>query len=440
MMNKKFLYTLLVSSIANFTFAQDFNKSKLDAYFTSLEQNNKFLGSIAVAENGKIIYTKSIGFSDVENQIKASDDTKYRIGSISKTFTSVLVFKAIEEGKLNLDQAIHKWFPDIKNSEKITIENLLNHRSGIHSFTSNKDYFDWNTQAKTEEEILDIITKGGSDFIPNEKADYSNSNYVLLTFILEKTYQKSYPELISKYITKPLNLVNTKFAKKINSTNNEAKSYQFIGEWRLEKETHPSIPLGAGAIISTPTDIVKFSNALFNEKIINKKSLDKMKEITDGYAYGLFQIPFYDKIGYGHTGGIDGFTSVFSYFQDGNISYALTSNGTNYNNNNISLAVLSAVYNKEYEIPTFSYFEHSESELNEFLGTYSSKDMPLKITITKDQKTLLAQATGQPAFPLESTEKNKFKFDQANLKIEFNTNDKTLILNQNNAKYIFIKE
>lgn len=439
-MNKKFLYTLLVSSIVNFTFAQNFDKNKLDSYFTSLEQNNKFLGSIAVAENGKIIYTKSVGFSDVENQIKASNDTKYRIGSISKTFTSVLVFKAVEEGKLNLDQTINKWFPNIKNSEKITIANLLNHRSGIHSFTNNDDYLDWHTQAKTEKEIIDIITQGGSDFIPNEKADYSNSNYVLLTFILEKTYKKSYPELISKYITKPLNLVNTKFADKINSTNNEAKSYQFIGEWRLEKETHPSIPLGAGAIISTPTDIVKFSNALFNEKIINKKSLDKMKEITDGYAYGLFQIPFYGKIGYGHTGGIDGFTSVFSYFKDGNISYALTSNGTNFSNNNISLAVLSAVYNQEYEIPTFSYFEHSESELNEFLGTYSSKDIPLKITITKDQKTLLAQASGQPAFPLESTEKNKFKFDQANLKIEFNTNDKTLILNESNAKYTFVKE
>ena len=439
-MNKKLLYTLLVSSIANFSLAQDFDKSKLDSYFTSLEQNSKFLGSIAVTENGKIIYTKSVGFSDVENKIKASNDTKYRIGSISKTITSVLVFKAAEEGKLNIDQTINKWFPDIKNSEKITIANLLNHRSGIHSFTSNEDYFSWNTQPKSEKEMIEIITKGGSDFLPNEKADYSNSNYVLLTFILEKTYKKSYPELITKYITKPLNLVNTKFADTINSINNEAKSYQFIGEWRLEKETHPSIPLGAGAIISTPIDIVKFSDALFNEKIINKNSLNKMMEVNQGYAYGLFQIPFYDKIGYGHTGGIDGFSSVFSYFKDGNISYALTSNGTNFSNNNISLVVLSAVYNKEYEIPTFSYFEHSESELDEFLGIYSSKEIPLKITITKDHKTLLAQATGQPAFPLESTEKNKFKFDQANLKIEFNTKDKTLILNQSNAKYTFVKE
>lgn len=439
-MNKKILFTILVSSISHFSFAQNFDKNKLDAYFTTLEQNNKFIGSVAVSENGKIIYTKSVGFSDVENKIKASNETKYRIGSITKTFTAVLVFKAVEEGKLKLDQSIDKWFPDIKNSERITIAHLLNHRSGIHSFTSNEDYLDWHTQPKTEKDLLELIKKGGSDFNPNEKAEYSNSNYVLLTFILEKTYKKSYSELIEYYITKPLNLMHTRLAETINSKNNEAKSYQFIGNWNLEKETHPSIPLGAGAIMSTPIDIVKFSDALFNEKIINKNSLNQMKEVTDGYAYGLFKIPFYDKVGFGHTGGIDGFSSVFYHFQDGNISYALTSNGTNYSNNTISLAVLSAIYNKTYEIPTFSHYEHSEAELNDFLGTYSSSGIPLKITITKNQKTLIAQASGQPSFPLDSTDKNKFKFDQANLKIEFNSTDKTFILYQGNGKYLFVKE
>ena len=105
-----------------------------------------------------------------------------------------------------------------------------------------------------------------------------------------------------------------------------------------------SVPLGAGAIVSTPIDLVKFSNALFNGKLLKAESLEKMKTIKDGYGMGLFQIPFYDKVSYGHTGGIDGFTSVFSHFDDNNVSYALTSNGSDFNNNNISIAVLRAVF------------------------------------------------------------------------------------------------
>lgn len=439
-MKKHFLYTLLFSSFVNFSFAQNFDKNKLDNYFKTLEENNKFLGSIAVSENGKIIYSNAIGFSDIENNFKANTETKYRIGSISKTLTAVLILKAVEEGKLNLEQSIDKWFPQITNSNKITISNLLKHRSGIHSFTDDKDYLDWHTLAKTENEMLEIISKGGSDFLPNEKSDYSNSNYVLLTYILEKTFKKSYPQIIEKYITKPLNLVNTKFGENINSNKNEAKSYRYAGNWKLENETHTSIPLGAGGIISTPTDLVKFSDALFNEKIIKKISLTKMMEISDGYGYGLFQFPFYDKVGYGHTGGIDGFSSVLTYFKDGNISYALTSNGTNYNNNNISLAVLSAVYNKDYEIPTFTNFEHSEIELNDFIGTYSTTEIPIKLTVTKENNSLFAQATGQSAFPLESVEKNKFKFEQVGIEMEFNAKEKTLILNQGGGKFTFNKE
>jgi CubicO group peptidase (beta-lactamase class C family) len=88
-----------------------------------------------------------------------------RIGSISKTFTSVLVLKAVEENKLNLESKIYKFFPTIKNADKITISNLLNHRSGIHNFTNDEDYLKWNTQKKSEKEMLQIIEKAGSDFV-----------------------------------------------------------------------------------------------------------------------------------------------------------------------------------------------------------------------------------------------------------------------------------
>jgi D-alanyl-D-alanine carboxypeptidase len=435
------LTTALLLTISQIAFSQtNFDKAKLDNYFNALEVNNKFMGSVAVSKNGEIIYTKTIGLADVEKNVKATKNFKYRIGSISKSFTAVLALKAVEDKKLDLNQTIDKWFPTITNANKITVKNLLNHRSGIHNFTDDKDYLTWHTNAKTESEMVEIIAKGGSDFNPDSKAEYSNSNFVLLTYILEKTFAKSYSSLLQELIIKPIGLTNTYVFGKINPNNNECKSYSFAGNWKIEPETDFTIPLGAGAIISTPSDLTKFADALFGGKLLKTESLEIMKTVKDGYGIGLFQIPFYKNIGYGHTGGIDGFSSVYSHFADDKISYALISNGTNFNNNNISIAVLSAVYDKPYEIPVFTTFRLTSEDLDKYLGIYASTQIPLKITITKDGNTLIAQGTGQPSFSLEAIEKDKFKFDQAGAKFEFNPIDKTMILFQGGGQIKFTKE
>ena len=434
-MRKIVLLFLIFCQIA---FAQTFDKTKLDNYFNALEDNNKFMGSVAISKNGEIIYLKSIGYADIGNSIKATKETKYRIGSISKSFTAVLALKAVENKKLELNQTIDKWFPTIKDSEKITVKQLLNHRSGIYNFTNNSNYITWSTQSKTEKEMVEIIKAGGNNFTPDSKAEYSNSNYVLLTYILEKTFMKSYSELLQEYIIKPIDLKNTYVFGKINTRNNESKSYKFLGSWIEEPETDYTILLGAGAITSTTSDLTKFADALFGEQLLTTKSLEIMKTVQEGYGYGLFQIPFYNSVGFGHTGGVDGFSSVYSHFPEDNISYALTSNGTNINNNDISIAVLSAVYDKSYGIPEFT--SYIPEELDKYLGVYSSDQIPLKITITKDVNTLIAQGTGQPAFPLEAINKDIFKFDQVGAKFEFNPTKNTMILFQNGMQINFTKK
>ncbi len=421
-------------------FAQTIDKAKLDSYFQALDANNKFMGSVAISENGKPVYTKSIGYSDVETQTKANETTKYRIGSISKTFTTTLVFKAIEEKKLKLTDKLDAYFPTVPNAAKITIGQLLQHRSGIHNFTDNADYLTWNTKKKTEKELIDIITKGGSDFEPDSKAAYSNSNFVLLTFILQKAYNKDFATLLKEKITQPLGLKNTSVGKTINKANNEAYSYKFASNWRKEPETDMSVPLGAGSIISTPTDLAMFAEALFNEKLLTKESLNQMTAIKDNFGMGLFPIPFYERSGYGHTGGIDGFTSVFAYFPQDKTAFVLTSNGTNYVNNNIMIAMLSAYYGRGFELPDFKTFEVKSEDLDAYLGVYTSKDIPLKVTITKNDKTLMAQATGQSAFALDATAKDKFKFDQAGIVMEFNPTSKTMLLKQGGQEFTFTRE
>lgn len=324
--------------------------------------------------------------------------------------------------------------------KKITLGNLLNHRSGIHNFTNDEEYLNYNTRPKSEKEMVEIISKGKSDFEPDSKGDYSNSNYVLLSYILEKTYKKSYKDILNTKIIKPLGLKNTYFGGKTNIQNNECYSYNYSEKWKKETETDMSIPMGAGAVVSNPTDLVVFITNLFSNKIISEKSLEQMKTIKDKFGMGLFQIPFYEKKAFGHTGGIDGFRSVVSYFPESKLAIALTSNGMIYTNNDVLIATISSYYNKPFKIPTFEVIALKTEDLDIYLGEYSSAEIPLKITITKDNQKLFAQATGQAAFPLDAIEKDKFEFLAAGIKLEFKSTENQMILNQGGRKFTFTKK
>ncbi len=435
-----FAFLLLLFVLPARSQPQAFNLVKLDAYLDTIASNDKFMGSVAVSKNGKLIYAKSVGYRDVEAKRLADEHTKHRIGSISKTFSAALAFKAVEEGKLSLRQTIESYFPSLPNASKITIGNLLNHRSGIHNVTSDADYMDWHMQPKSEQELTDIIIASGSDFEPDSKASYSNSNYVLLTYILEKALGKPYSALLEQYITEPLGLAHTSLGGHIDTENNEALSYKANGEWVKEAETDSSIPLGAGAIISTPADIIAFGEALFGGKIISAENVEQMKTLRDGYGMGLFQIPFHEKRAFGHSGGIDGFTSTWGYFPDEQLSIAITSNGSAMRTNDVAIAVLSAVFGMPYAIPAFSQYKLEASDIPAYLGVYASSQLPIKITITNDGDTVLAQATGQPSFALAPTAKDKFKFDKAGLIMEFNPTANTFVLKQGGGEFTFTKE
>lgn len=437
---KKLFYTPILLLFVVTSQSQKLNIAKLDSLFSILETKDKYMGSIAIAQNGKIIYAKSIGKDDIETNKYSTENSKYRIGSISKMFTSTLIFKAIEEKKLTLNQTVESFFPNLENAKVITIGNLLNHKSGIHNFTSDEEYLKYNTQPKSEVEMMAIIEKGKSDFAPNAKNEYSNSNYVLLSYILEKIYKKPYKIILEKNITKTLGLKNTFFGDKINLKNNEVNSYDFEDKWIKQTETDMSIPMGAGAIVSNPTDLTFFIKSLFDGKIINQKSLDLMNTFEGKFGFGIFKVPFYDKTGFGHTGGIDGFSSMLSYIPEEKLAIALTSNGSIYSNNNIAIAALSSFFNKPFAVPDFKELLLKTEELDQYLGEYSSPSFPLKITITKEKTTLIAQATGQSSFPLMATAKDKFEFEAAKIVLEFKVSENQMTIIQNDRKNVLTRK
>jgi D-alanyl-D-alanine carboxypeptidase len=436
----KLLLTLFACFLFHSLAAQNIDKAKLDQYFETLAKNDKMMGNVTLSHEGVVIYQRSFGFADVEGKIPATSATKYRVGSISKMFTSALILKAMEEGKISLDQKIDKFFPEIENASDITVSQLMNHRSGIHSFTSDEEYLTWNTQSKSRKGLYDIIKEGGSDFTPDSKADYSNSNYVLLTWILEDVFMKPYPSLLKEYITDPLQLNNTYVGGKTSVSSNESYSYKFAGEWIKETETDMSIPLGAGAIVSTTEDLTKFIEGLFAGKIISESSLELMKEMRDNYGRGMFMIPFYENKSFGHTGGIDEFKSMLSYFPEDKLTFAMSVNGSSYDPNQAALATLSAFYGKDYEIPTFKENPLTTEDLDKYLGVYGSTSFPVEITITKNNNTLMGQGTGQPQFALEYESEHVFKFAPAGLTLEFNPDNKEMTLKQGGGNFVLSKK
>lgn len=418
-----------------------FNKAKMDSLFSIIEKNDKGMGSLSIFKDGKEIYQRSTGYSDIEKGIKINHDTKFRIGSISKTFTATIIMQMVDEKKILLNTKLKDFFPGIKNSENITIENLLRHHSGIHNFTDTKDYVSWMEHPQTHDDMIKRIEEGGSDFEPGTKASYSNSNFVILSYIAEKIDGKTFPEILDSRIISRCGLQNTAYGRKIETKNNEAKSYVRDTIWKPASETDMSIPSGAGAIISTPTDLNIFMTCLFSGKLVSDSSLSRMETITDGYGIGLQQFPFYEKKTFGHTGGIDGFQSITSFFPDDNVMMSYTSNAIGMSRNDISIGVLSIYFNKDYQLPEFKpVINLKGDDLIPLLGTYSKQDFPIKLRIYAEKDHLFGQGTGQPSFPLMATSKDTFINEAAGISIRFIPSEKKLILKQGGMEFEMIKQ
>ena len=444
-MKQKILAIILLTVLSvSAAFTQSLNKPKLDSLFNILAEKNKAMGCLTISKKGTVIYSKAIGYSFVSDKekIPATEQTRYRIGSITKMFTATIILQLVEEGKLSLITTVDKFYPVLPNANKITINNLLNHRSGLHNFTDDSTYTTWMTHPKTHDEMLAIIAKGGVDFQPDEKFSYSNSNYIVLGYIIEKICNKAYKEVLNERILSKVGLANIYYGDKTNVKNNECYSYLFKSKWEQQPETDMSIPGGAGAIVSTTADLARFIEALFSLQLVSQKSLNLMKTMTDGYGLGMYQIPFFKKIAYGHNGGIDGFESALAYFPEDSLSIAYCSNGVMYPMNNVLIGILSIYFNRDYTLSTFikSEFTLKKEDMDKYLGVYSSTQLHLKITITKDNKTLIAQATGQSSFPLEPSGKDKFQYEQAGIEMEFNTDKNEMILLQAGGRFLFTKE
>lgn len=431
---------VFISFLVSITFsAQDTKRlSKIDSLLTYLQSNNKFMGQLTIREGNTVLFEKAYGYLDAEPKQFANGQTKYKIGSISKTFTAVMIMQLLEEKKLKLDTKLSKFYPQIKNADKISVHDLLHHRTGIVDYL-NADSTTVPTQNYSKEAMLTKIANYPSLFEPNSKFDYSNSNYYLLGRILEEVTKKTYAENLETRILKKVPLKYTLLSPKVQTTNNEGYSFYFLEDkWTKSPEWDMSLAFGAGDIVSNTTDLTKLMQAIFNGTLVKKSSLEEMTKLEQGYGKGLVTFPFGERKFYGHTGGIEGFRSVVGYYPPEDLGISLIVNGDNFNRNDIMLGILSIYYKMPYQFPNVISYAVKNEVINQYVGVYSTAQLPIKISIVNKNGKLEAQATGQSSFTLDAINDTTFVFDAAGIKMQFQ--DKKMILKQGGAEYQFTKD
>ena len=414
----------------------DFDKAPMDKIIFNSGENN-FTGNLSLFQNGNQIYNNSTGFKDRKNEAPIDEQTRFRIGSISKIFTAVMIMQLIEENKLSLESRLSEFIPRVKLSDQITIEQLLSHKSGIFNYTELKDYYNFHQDSLTLDEIVDKFNAKRRKFKPGKKYQYSNSNYILLTLILEKIEQDTYGSILKKKILEPYQLNNT-YCCNNRHLDDDAKSYYFVkNNWIDAENSNLEIASGAGGITSNGYDVNRFLSLLFSNQILTKESVDLMKLNTLNFEYGLGldPIPFFNIIGLGHDGRIDAFLSYSYYFEQGNLSLTYLSNIYRNDINNLLIRILSNYYKLDYsDISSYEKYEITPNDLKSFSGNYIKRKLlsSAKIEIiAKENNTLRIRVFGngidEMEFGMHAISKNKFSSEILGIEVIFDVENSNLI-------------
>ncbi len=337
--------------------------AKIDEVMTAANKYRLFNGSVLVAENGKVIYKKGLGLANMEWNIPNTPETRFRLGSITKQFTAALILQLVEQGKIKLDGKITDYLPDYRKDtgEKVTVHQLLNHTSGIPSYTGLPGFF--NDVSRNPYTVDDFVKKYASkdlEFEPGSKFSYNNSGYFLLGAIIEKVTGQTYEKVLREKILDPLGMKNTGYDHHGTILEKRASGYEKTGDSYVNAPyLDMSLPYSAGSLYSTVEDLYLWDQALYTERVLSTQSKDLMyKPNLDDYAYG-WQIAK-AKLGTGtetvpsikHGGGINGFnTMIVRYPAQKNLVVLLDNTSQGRTVGQLERALTNILYGQPYDMP-----------------------------------------------------------------------------------------
>ena len=282
--------TALVLFICHCCQAQDFS-AKANDYLTVQAARAKFMGSVLVARDGKVLFERSYGSAEVEWEVPNTPQTKFNIASLTKQFTGLAILQLAERGKLKLEDAVSKYYTDAPAAwEKITLYQLLTHTSGIPSPQGLNEYPRGIAQPYTPTELIAIVRNKPLDFAPGTRRKYSNSGYILLGYVIEQASGLTYADYIRQNIFEPLAMHDSGYESNALIIKHRASGYTFEGD-SLRKGSYVdwSVPYAAGALYSTVEDLLRWDQALYTESLMGRKWLDRLfTPDKSGYNYGWF--------------------------------------------------------------------------------------------------------------------------------------------------------
>lgn len=304
-----------------------------------------FNGTILIRQKGKKVYRKNFGVADRAFNVPVKDDTKFKVASITKAFTAVLILQLFDEGKLDLNGTIKTYLPDYsgEGADKVRVHHLLNHTSGLPNIDQGlTDYEEIRRQGVdhyqkiyTPEELIQKFCSGKLVHEPGKAFDYNNADYLLLGKIVEAVTGKPYEEALKERILSPLGMRDTGLLRQNDVIPKLSSTYILKeGTTLLENEMPVYIEnwYAAGAMYSTADDLARFADALFGGKLLKPETLNRM--LTPGledYGYGVWMATW--KAGDNkkmrvmfRPGGIMGANSMLLHIFDSDTTVILLSN------------------------------------------------------------------------------------------------------------------
>lgn len=366
MSTKSIRTSLLLLFILPFISIGQTKTELIDELLTKYSTYGKFTGSVLVSDEGNVIYKKGFGMANMEWDMPNDTDTKFRLASITKQFTGMLIMQLVAEGKIDLQAPISTYLPDYPKevSDKVTVHHLLTHSSGIPSYTSLPGFISEKSRDNySPEEFIEIFSKLPLEFEPGETFRYNNSGYFLLGVIIEKMTGKTYEEALNDNIFEPLKMNNSGYDNYAEIIKNRATGYEQNGsQFRTAPYLDMSVPYAAGSLYSTVEDLYLWDQALYTEKLLPKEHMEVIfeKHIPSGnahygYGWGIGDMPIgstEEKVDiFQHSGGINGFNTLITRIPSDKSMIVLLNNTGGAPLNEITEAVYGILEGEKYDQP-----------------------------------------------------------------------------------------
>jgi CubicO group peptidase (beta-lactamase class C family) len=396
---------------------------KLDSMVNLYAQLKGFNGSVLVAQKGAILLEKGYGYKDVALKTKADVNSLYQYGSVTKEFTSALIMYLQEKGKLNIQDKLSKYFPELPFADSVTIYHLLTHTSGIYNYTNNGEFM--KTEAvkpATKEKIFAIIKDKPLEFTPGSKYNYSNSGYSILGYIIEKAGGKPYETLMREVILQPLDMKTAGFDFANNDSPDKTTGYFFIKDDKFEKAgiVDSSVAFSAGSLYGSVKDLYAWHQALQRGEVLSAASWQQVyTPLHNKYAFGWQIDSMFGKPVAQHGGGIFGYTSMFKRFPKDDVVVIVLSNNSSPKSQELADRLSEIVFQQQVEWPSKKVFvQLSEQTLKPYVGEYQIAPNFI-ITISIEDGKLKGQPTGQSKVELQAENENKFYVEVADADVTF---------------------